>query len=340
MLNVFVVKNGELQKLARPQDFADQKDAVDFFWIIALNPSSEEQAEISEYLEVDPKSLARILEKPPGGRYHRFYDFSALHLPIMVAEPLLHDKQFLILLNDRNVVTIGSHLPQVAVNEVEGTMHNLVATGVKITPTMVAVRIVQEIVELNSAIIRNLISEALDLGKYFANVDITELLTEITRLRQQQGELYHHLMEQRSLVDTMYQHVPRHLKLDGQLTKILVTIQAELERQQQRLEFQSRSLNDLVSLHSTLLANRLNRAIIILTTITATITIPSLVANVFGMIGLFQPIPLFFLFGSIPIFAWQLELSLLIPAIIIPLIWVINKGWIRISFPQEKTKKE
>jgi Mg2+ and Co2+ transporter CorA len=340
MIQIFISKNGEFKKLPRIQDIEEQKNAGEFVWIAALSPTMEEQAAISQFLSIEPKSLEKILEKPPSGRYHRYFDFSALHAPIMVVEPFLHDEPFLILLNDHNVVTLGSHLPQEAISEVEGTLRNLVETGYTLTPSTVVVRIVQEIVELNATIIRNMISEALELGRHFAKVDITELLTEITRLRQHQGELYHHIMEQRSLVDMMYQHVPRHLKLDAQLTKVLTTIQTEVERQQQRLEFQSRSLNDLVSLHSTLLANRLNRVIIILTAITATVTLPSLIANIFGMIGLFHPDPLFFLFGSIPIFAWQLELSLLIPAFLIPLIWVIRKGWIRISFPQEKTEKK
>ncbi|MFX1564093.1 MAG: CorA family divalent cation transporter, partial [Promethearchaeota archaeon] len=199
MLQIFAVQNGEFRRLARIQEITEQRDAGDFVWIAAQKLSIEEQTTISQYLSVEPKSLAKILERPPSGRYHRYFDFSALHTPICVAEPLLHDEPFIILLSDYIVVTIGSHLPQESIGEVEGTLRNLVETGYKITPSTVAVRIVQEIVEQNATIIREMISQALELGKSYAKVDITELLAEITRLRQLHGELYHRIMEQRSL---------------------------------------------------------------------------------------------------------------------------------------------
>jgi Mg2+ and Co2+ transporter CorA len=232
-------------------------------------------------------------------------------------------------------MTFGKNIPTGAINEVEDTIRNLIATQQDVTPSIVAVRIIQEIIERNAAIIDRIAMDLMQLEERYTAVSTNELLVNIQRIRHRQNEFYQHLTVQRHLVVLMLQHVPMHLHLTDELRTLLSTVTSEIERQQQALEINARSLTDLVSLHSIFLANRLNRVIVILTAITVSVAVPSLAANMLGMYNILNPNPLFYLAGGIPIFAWQIHLAVMFPAIIIPLIWVFRKGWVR-PFPPDK----
>ena len=336
MIQVYYIKNGEFRKLARTEDFQKIWRDLDFIWISAIEPTPEEESLLGLYLSVDAKSLTRVFEQSDRGRYHRFYEFSAFHFPVMVAQPVPDVETTLVLLGERMVATIGKNIPSDAIGEVEDTIRNLVSIEQQVTPSYVAVRIIQEIIERNIIIINSVVQTTMELEEMYAGVDINTLLKEIQRLRRAQNELYQHLTVQRHFVDMMLQHVPRHLHITNELSTLLSTTLSELERQQQTLELNARNLTDLVSLHSILLANRLNRVIVILTAITVSVAVPSLVANILGMYNIFHPDPLFYLPGGFPVYTFQFQLLILIPAILIPLLWVIRKGWIRISSPGEE----
>ncbi len=338
MIQVYYVKKGELRKLARNEDFKKVWRDSDFIWINAVNPTLDEHTLLGLYLSVEAKSLMRIIEESTKGRYHRFYDFSAFHVSTLVAEPFPHTDPSLILLGEKMVATIGDNIQPDAIEEVEETLRNLVSTNQQVTTSVVVVRIVQEIIERNILTIDSIVQSAMNLEEKFADVSLDTLLSEIQRIRHIQNEIYQHLTSQRHFVDLMLQHVPRYLELTEDLQTLLFTALSEIERQQQILELNARSLTDLVALHSVLLANRLNRVIVLLTTITVTVAVPSLVANILGMYNILHPDPLFYLPGSIPIFTWQIQLLILLPAVVIPLIWVIKKGWIRIYSPKENLK--
>ncbi len=330
MLHVFILQDGKFRKLARIEEYEKLRKTASFTWIDGSKLTPEEQASLSFYLGIDSKSLTRVLNQPARGRYHRFFETSALHMPILVAEPLIRTEHSLILIGEKIVASISDYLPIESINEVEETLRNFVETNHRIDPSLVAVRIVQEIVELNTIAIQQVVTPAMEVEKQFEQTELKLLVSEIASFRQVQSIILNNLMEQRNTVDLMLQHVPRYLQLNDQLTNILYTVQNDLERHQQNLELQSRGLTDLVSLQSILLTNKLNRAIVILTAITVTVTLPSLIANIFGMWGVFSSIPIFIVFGIIPIYAWQIELLFLIPAIIIPIIWVIRKGWVKL----------
>ena len=338
MLQVYYIKNGEFHKLARTEDFQKIWRELDFVWILAVDPSLEEHSQLGLYLSVDPKSIPRVLEHSQRGRYHRFFNFSAFHVPIMIAEPVQHTETALILLGERMVATIAKSIQSDAIEEVEETIRNLVSIEQEVTPSLVAVRIVQEIIERNTIIIDDIVKGSMELEQTLANVDINIILEKIQRFRHLQNEFYQHLTVQRHIVDLMLQQVPRHLQLNEDLRSLLSTVLSEIERQQQTLELNARGLTDLVSLHSVLLANRLNQVIVILTAITVTVAVPSLIANILGMYNVFNPLPLFFLPSGIPVYTWQIQLLIMIPAVIIPIMWVITKGWVRMYRPDEKKK--
>jgi Mg2+ and Co2+ transporter CorA len=338
MLQVYYIKDGEFRKLARNEDFQKIWRELHFIWILAIDPTLDEHSLIAMYLSVDPKSLPRVLEYSQKGRYHRFFDFSAFHVPIMVAKPIQHTETALILLGERMVATIAKSIQPDAIEEVEETIRNLISSKQEVTPSIVAVRIVQEIIERNTIIIDDIVKGSMELEQTIADVDISIILEKIQRFRHLQNEFYQHLTIQRHIVDLMLQHVPRHLQLDEDLQAFLSTALSEIERQQQTLEINARGLTDLVSLHSVLLANRLNRVIVILTAITVTVAVPSLIANILGMYNIFYPLPLLFLPGGIPVYTWQIQLLIMIPAMIIPIIWVIRKGWVRMYKDYEKRK--
>ena len=338
MIQVYYTEKGEFHKLAKSADFQKVWRKMDFIWLSAVDPTAEDYNELGLYLSVDAKSLSRVIEQSQRGRYHRFYNYSAFHMPSMVAEPVQHTEPVLILTGEKIVATIGKTIPHDAIVEVEETLRNLVSIGQPLTPSLVVVRIIQEIIERNSIIIDQIVAATKDLEERYADINIDTLLAEIQRIRSLQNEFYQHLTTQRHFVDMMLQHVPRHMQLTDELRALLDTTISELERQQQAIEINARNLTDLVSLHSILLANRLNRVIVILTAITVTVAVPSLVANILGMYNVFWPFPLFYLPNGIPVYTWQIQLLIIIPAIIIPLVWVIRKGWIRIAEPNNTAK--
>jgi Mg2+ and Co2+ transporter CorA len=338
MIQVYYIKNGEFHKLAKSEDFQKIWRNTDFIWISAMTPTTEEYGQLGLYLSVDSKSLSRVLEESHIVRYHRFYEYSAFHVPTIVAEPVQHSEPTLILLGEKMVATVGKNIPPEFIVEVEETLRNLVSAGRLATPSLVAVRIVQEIIERNSIIINQIVKATKELESKYADINIDTLLFEIQRIRSLQNEFYQYLTAQRQFIDMMLQHVPRYLQLTEELRALLYTTISELERQQQALEINARNLTDLVSLHSILLANRLNRVIVILTAITVTVAVPSLVANILGMYNVFWPFPLLYLPNGIPVYTWQIQLLIIIPAILIPLIWVIREGWIRITKPTEEIK--
>ncbi|MFX1317609.1 MAG: CorA family divalent cation transporter [Promethearchaeota archaeon] len=338
MITVYFTKNNEFRKLAKDGDFKKVWRDTEFMWISAVDPSTEEYTELGLFLSVDPKSLVRVLEQSTRGRYHRFYAYSAFHVPTMVAKPVQHAIPVLVLLGEKMVATIGKSIPPDAIVEVEETVRNLVAGEQEADPSLVAVRIVQEIIERNIPIIDEIEQATKELEARYADININVLLTEIQRIRSLQNEFYQHLTTQRHFIDMMLQHVPRYLQLSEELRALLDVTISEIERQQQALEINGRNLNDLVSLHSILLANRLNHIIVILTAITVTVAIPSLVANLLGMYNVFWPFPLFYLPNGVPIYTWQVQFLIMIPAILIPLIWVIRKGWIHISPRKPQSK--
>jgi len=335
MIQVSYVRSGEYRKLSSKEDFQKLWRELEFIWVHIAEPNKEEQELVGLYLSVDAKSLVRVLEQSTLGRHHRFFNYSAFHVPTMMVDPLLHVEPALILLSEKIVVTFGKNIPTDAINEVEDTIRNLIATEQEITPSLVAVRIIQEIIERNAVIIDRIAMDLMQLEERYTAISTNELLVSIQRIRHRQNEFYQHLTVQRHLVVLMLQHVPMHLHLTEELRTLLSTVTSEIERQQQALEINARGLTDLVSLHSIFLANRLNRVIVILTAITVTVAVPSLAANILGMYDILNPNPLLYLSGGIPIFAWQLHLLVMIPASIIPLIWVIRKGWVR-AFPPDK----
>ncbi len=334
MIQVYYIKKGEFRRLARGEDFQKIWRDADFTWLLSIEPSLEDFSQLGLFLSVDQKSLARVMEQAHNGRYHRFYDYSAFHVPTIVADPVQHSEPVLVLLGEQMVATIGKRIQSDAIEEVEETIRNLVSVKQQVSPSIVAVRFVQEIIERNVNIINSIVQATRELEEKYADIDINTLLGEIQRIRLLQNEFYQHLTTQRHFLDMMLQHVPRFLELNDELRALLSTTLSEIERQQQSLEINARSLTDLVSLHSILLANRLNMVIVILTAITVTVAIPTLIANILGMYNVFYPLPIFYILGGIPIYTWQLQLLFLVPAIFIPLIWVINKGWIRISSPK------
>jgi len=335
MIQVSYVRNGEFRKLSSKEDFQKIWRDLDFIWIHTAQPSLDEQDLLGLYLSVDAKSLVRVLEQSTLGRYHRFFDFSAFHVPTMMIDPLLHVEPALILLSEKIVATFGKNIPSDAITEVEDTIRNLIATKRDVTPSIVAVRIIQEIIERNTKIIDRIAMDLMQLEERYTTISTNELLGNIQRIRHRQNEFYQQLTVQRHLVVLMLQHVPMHLHLTEELRTLLSTVTSEIERQQQALEINAGNLTDLVSLHSIFLANRLNRIIVILTAITVTVAVPSLAANILGAYNILNPVPLFYLGGGIPVFAWQVHLLVMIPAIVIPLIWVIRKGWAR-PFPHDK----
>lgn len=335
MVQVSYVRNGEFRKLSSKDNFQKLWRELDFIWVHTSKPSKEAQELLGMYLSVDAKSLVRVLEQSTLGRYHRFFNYSAFHVPTMMLDPLLHVEPALILLSEKIVVTFGENIPTDAINEVEDTIRNLIATKQAVTPSIVAVRIIQEIIERNARIIDRVAMDLMQLEERYTAISTKELLDGIQRIRHRQNEFYQHLTVQRHLVVLMLQHVPIHLHLTDELRTLLSTVTSEIERQQQALEINARSLTDLVSLHSIFLANRLNRIIVILTAITVMVAVPSLAANILGMYNILNPSPIFYLSGGIPVFAWQIHLLVMIPAVIIPLIWVIRKGWVR-PFPPDK----
>jgi Mg2+ and Co2+ transporter CorA len=337
-MQVYFTKNNEFRKLAKNEDFQKVWRDTEFMWISAVDPSTDDFSDLGLYLSVDSKSLARVLEQSQQGRYHRFFDYSAFHVPTVVAKPVQRAEPVLILLGEKMVATIGRNIPPDAIVEVEETLRNLVTAKQQVDPSLVAVRIVQEIIERNFLIINEIVQSTKDLEARYADININVLLAEIQRIRSLQNEFYQHLTIQQHFIDMMLQHVPRHLQLTEELRALLDVTISEIERQQQALEINARTLTDLVSLHSILLANRLNRIIVILTAITVTVAIPSLVANILGMYNVFWPFPLFYLPNGIPLYTWQIQFLIIIPAIISPLIWVIRKGWIQISPREAKPK--
>jgi Mg2+ and Co2+ transporter CorA len=338
MIQVYYIKNEEFHKLAKNEDFRKIWRNTDFIWVSAVDPDTEKYNQLGLYLSVDSKSLSRVVEQTHRGRYHRFYDYSAFHVPTIVTQPIQHAEPVLILLGENMVATIGKMIPTDAIGEVEETLRNLITAGQETNPSIIAVRFVQEIIEQNTLIINQIVNATKELEAKYADININTLLSEIQRIRGLQNEFYQHLTSQRHFIDMMLQHVPRHLQLTEELRALLDTTISELERQQQALEINGRNLTDLVSLHSILLANRLNRIIVILTAITVTVAVPSLVANILGMYNVFWPFPLLYLPNGIPIYTWQIQLLIIIPAIIIPLFWVIWKGWVRIPEHTNNTK--
>jgi len=338
MIQVYYTEKKELYKLAKSEDFQKKWRETDFIWISAIDPTPEEYNQLGLYLSVDSKSLSRVLEHSQRGRYHRFYDFSAFHVPTIVTKPVQHSEPVLILLGEKMVATISKQIPADAIVEVEDTLRNLVSAGQKASSSLVAIRIVQEVIERNIIIIDKIVTATKELESKYADIKINALLSEIQRIRSLQNEFYQYLTTQRHFIDMMLQHVPRHMQLTEELRALLETSISELERQQQALEINARNLTDLVSLHSILLANRLNRVIVILTAITVTVAVPSLVANILGMYNIFWPFPLLYLPNGMPLYTWQVQLLIIIPAIIIPLVWVIRKGWIHITEPTENTQ--
>ncbi|MFX1566144.1 MAG: CorA family divalent cation transporter [Promethearchaeota archaeon] len=338
MIQMYYTQKDEFRKLAKNEDFQKIWRDTDFIWLSVIDPTGEEYNQLGLFLSVDPKSLSRVFERTLEGRYHRFYEYSAFHVPTIVAKPVQHSEPVLILLGEKIVATVGKNIPPDAVEEVEQTLRNLVTAGMEISPSLVAVRIVQELIERNILIINQIVNATKELESKYADISINTLLAEIQRIRALQNEFYQHLTTQRNFVGMMLQHVPRNLKLSEELRALLDITIGELERQQQALEINARNLTDLVSLHSILLANRLNRIIVILTAITVTVAVPSLVANILGMSNVFWPFPIFYLPNGIPIYTWQIQLLILIPAILIPIAWVIRKGWVRTSAPPRDAK--
>ncbi len=254
----------------------------------------------------------------------------------MISEPAILYKPYLILLGERIVVTIGGDLPLESINEVEETIRNFTRTGRQVTTSMVCVRVLGEIVELNSKAIQSIVTKSTELSGRFVEVDISELLEEITAVRRSLNDAYNHLLDQRGVVDLMLQHVPRYLDLsDHRLISLIQISQTELERQQQTLEYQSRAMSDLVSLHSVLLSNRLNKVILMLTSITVLTAFVTTVTNIMGMNAtLFNPQPTITLFG-IPMPVWVLEVLIALSAFLLGLIWLVRKGWVTIRLPFE-----
>jgi len=338
MLRLFIIRDGEVRrrtvKLEELEGLGSRIQG-DLVWVETVAPTAEEVASLARYLGVDSKSLQKLMDTPPRARYHRFYDYSAFHLPALRADPTILPEHLLLLLHDRTVVTIGSAFTHEALREAKDTLRNMAEAGKPVSPSVVAVRVVQEVVDLNNLVVHFIAGRVMELERQVERVEVSKLLGEISKLRRLMGEAYTVLLDQRSMVDLMLQHVPRWLQLDESLVSLLLITQGDLERQRQALEFRSRSLTDLIALHNVMLATRLNRVIVLLTAITATVTIPSLVANIFGMANLFSPNPVLFLFG-VPIFAWQLELFALTPSLLLPLIWVLHKRWIRITVPTSK----
>lgn len=338
MIQVYYTQKDEFHKLAKSEDFQKIWRDTDFIWLSVINPTAEEYNQLGLFLSVDSKSLSRVFERTLEGRYHRFYDYSAFHVPTVVAKPVQLLEPALILLGEKMVATVGKNIPPDAIEEVEQTLRNLVSAGMEISPSLVSVRFVQELIERNTLIIDQIIEATKELEAKYADININTLLAEIQRIRALQNEFYQQLTTQRHFVDMMLQHVPRHLHLNDELRALLDTTIGELERQQQSLEINARNLTDLVSLHSILLANRLNRIIVILTAITVTVAVPSLVANILGMYNVFWPFPILYLPNGIPVYTWQIQLSIMIPAILIPIAWVIRKGWVGFSAPPREKK--
>jgi Mg2+ and Co2+ transporter CorA len=339
-----MVDQGECNRIARLEELAEYTTQPDLLWVTVMDPNDKELSSLCQYLSevtsknIDIKSLTAVIRDVPpiSTKYHRFYDFSALHLPVMIYNPTVMYKPYLILLGARVVITIGDDLPLESINEVEETVRNFIRAGRPVSTSTVTVRILQEIVEMNFRAIKEIVSKATELSGRFIEVDINELLSEITRLRKTLSESYNHLLNQRGIVDIMLQHVPRHLNLsDRRLMALIQASLAELERQQQTLEIQSRAMSDLVSLHSVLLSNRLNKAILTLTSITVITAFITVITNVFGMNAtLFNPQPSIIFLG-VPVPVWQVEFFLVVISFLIGLIWLVRKGWIRIRLPFE-----
>lgn len=344
MIRIFMVDQGECNRITRLEELAEYTTQPDLLWVTAMDPTDKELASLCHYLSavtsrnIEIKNLTAVMRDIPpiSTKYHRFYDFSALHLPVMVSQPTIMYKPYLILLGARVVITIGDDLPLRGINEVEETIRNFIRGGRPVSTSTVAVRILQEIVEMNFEAIKGIVSKATELSGRFTEVGINELLSEITGLRKTLSEAYNHLLNQRGIVDIVLQHVPRHLDLSDR--RLLALIQAslvELERQQQTLEIQSRAMSDLVSLHSVLLSNRLNKAILTLTSITVITAFITVVTNVFGMNAtLFNAQPSIIFFG-VPVSVWQMEFFLVVVSFLVGLIWLVRKGWIRIRLPYE-----
>ncbi|MFW9830265.1 MAG: CorA family divalent cation transporter [Candidatus Thorarchaeota archaeon] len=332
------MQSGEFRKLAKLEDYQKIWRQADLIWIICVNPTLDVYDSLGLFLSVDPKSLERVFQQSSKGRYHRFYDFSAFHVPTLAVKPVLHIEPALILVGEKIILTMGNNIPDDALEEIEESIRNLMVLNQAASPSTICVRFIQEIIERNVNAIDTIAKATIDLEEEYASYSLNALLTEIQRIRHRQNELYQHLIIQRHIVDLMLQHVPRHLQLTEELRTLSGTSLAELEQQQQMLEINARSLTDLVSLHSILLANRLNRVIVLLTAVTVTVAVPSLIANILGMYNVLSTVPFFYLPGMIPVYTWQIQLIFLLPSIIIPLIWVLRKGWMGIYSPSESSK--
>lgn len=331
MLRLFIFAEGEIRRVQhpKPEELSKLGEEADLIWLDASNPTAQEVQTISEVFKlgrslVDGAEVSRFPTRLRRGEYTVF-NFPTLSVNgKVVTHPLL------LIPKERALITIRREASEGVVEETLQALQSLLKTGETIDASFLACRVIGEICDDNSKVVEALRDEVEALGMKFLTADAKGSVKAIFTLSRKTEDLHDIFIAEREILDSLLEGGHTMVKITERTRGVLVDSFREMTEHVRFLDTYEKMLLTSMSMRNLELTMRLTRVMTYLTVVATVLLLPNTIATFFGIpylpLNLTDPL---FAVGEVLIAPWVLITTTVILSTVIPILWVIRKGWVK-----------
>ncbi|MFQ5762839.1 MAG: magnesium transporter CorA family protein [Candidatus Bathyarchaeia archaeon] len=298
-------------------------------WIDVVYPTADDIEKIATLAGLEVAFLKASLGRRGPTRI-RLHDGTAVMLPLLRWEESLEPSSLLAVVKGNMLLTLRDASLNPIVSNVEDAIKTHVKAGRGIDHYYLFYRLVNEIVVSNFHALKTLRDSVEELEITSLRDVQRNIIPMISGIRKKNARFRDVLTAERHLLDYL-RDTTLPLAPSDLHRRTLSEAWNELGNQLSNVDSLSSALVTTISMRDLEISTRLTKIITFLTVIATVLLLPNTIATIFGI----PSFPLAadstpFTIGQAKIFPWFLIIIAIIVSTLLPLVWLVRKGWMRL----------
>jgi len=267
MIRVYAITKKKLYSgdIASSKKLDDLSREADWLWIDCLNLDEKEIITISNFFEIETKTLKETGNEKKYPSCERYKDSVLISIPfakfgktIQVPISLMVKDKTLVTLRDENSTTL--------VRRIVETLENYLMENGKIHPSFVVSRLFREVANENSKVMMNIKKQIDKVEEEALERPRDKSVTRsVLKLKKEVFALHRLLWFEKELMSDVKECVVPHIKLSEESKLILEDAIDDIQRELEFEDSYSRTLDGILRLQDLGLIHRVERTLIYLT---------------------------------------------------------------------------
>ena len=254
--------------VASSEALHDLSSKADWLWVDCSDLDNKETMILSEFFGIE----AKILNNVKKGKFHpsceRYRDYVLISVPFVEFGNALQLHPISIIMKEKTLITSRNSYSSKLIGKVVETLEGYITEGEKAEPPFIVSRLFREVADENSKAMMS-IKEQIDKIEEEALEKPSEksIAISVFRLKREIFTLHRLLWIERELMSDVRECVIPHMELNEESKLIVNDAISDIDRELEFVDSYGRTLDSILRLQDLGLIHRVERTLILLTSI-------------------------------------------------------------------------